>query len=152
MDAMKESRTRALLRGAARSRAMFPLACAIAAWGAAASAPAATPSVPANEAARETVVVGEVVETACFVMAGRRGENHRQCGVACARAGQPLAILDDKAGTLYVAVFDRSEGTPDNPLLGMVSERVEVRGIPLERGGVNAILVKRARSLNPPAD
>lgn len=110
----------------------------------------AAPNLPNEEAdrPRETVIVGEVVETGCFVMAGRRGENHRQCALACARAGQPVGILEDGAGgTLHVAIFDRSEATPENPLLELLSERVEVRGFPVERGGVRGVVVKRVRSL-----
>jgi hypothetical protein len=111
---------------------------------------AATPAP--SEASRETVITGEVVETGCFVIAARRGEAHRQCGIACARAGQPLGIFDEHGGTLYLAVFDRSDTLPDPPLSDFVADRVEVRGTVVERGGVLAIVVKRVRSLSPPRD
>lgn len=104
---------------------------------------AALPDTP-----REAVITGEVVETACFVMAGRRGQLHRPCATACARAGQPLGILEDGTGTLHIAVFDRTDGTPENPLLDLIADRAEVRGTAIERGGVSAIIVKRVRSLS----
>jgi len=107
----------------------------------------ATSGLP-GDIPRETVITGEVVETACFVMAGRRGQLHRQCATACARAGQALGILEDGTGTLYVAVFDRIDATPENPLLDLIADRAEVRGTAVERGGVSAIIVKRARSLS----
>ena len=105
-----------------------------------------------GEASHEAVITGEVVETGCFVIAARRGEAHRQCGIACARAGQPLGIFDEHAGTLYLAIFDRSEALPDPPLSDFVADRVEVHGSIVERGGVLAIVVKRVRSLSPPRD
>jgi hypothetical protein len=110
----------------------------------------ATPSLP--ESGREVVVTGELVETGCFVMSGRRGAEHRQCAIACARAGQPLGVLEDKTSTLWLAIFDRTDAAPDPAIVNLLSGRVEVRGTAIERGGVNAILVKRVRSLSPPRD
>lgn len=107
---------------------------------------------PAQNESKESVITGEVVESGCFVIAARRGETHRQCGIACARAGQPLAIFDEHSGTLYLAVFDRSEALPDPPLSDFVADRVEVHGSLVERGGLLAIVVKKVRSLSPPRD
>ena len=75
---------------------------------------------------------------------------HRQCAIACARAGQPLGILEDGTGTLHVAVFDRSEGRPSDQLESLIADRVEVRGTAVERGGISGIVVKRVRSLSAP--
>jgi hypothetical protein len=111
---------------------------------------AAAPPKTREEPVHETVITGEVVETACFVMAGRHGQLHRPCATACARAGQPLGILEQRTGTLYVGVYDQGEGTPEDPLRDLIADRVEVRGTAIERGGVSAIVVKRVRSLSPP--
>ena len=93
------------------------------------------------------VVRGEVVETACYVMANRRGEGHRECAIACARAGQSLGILDEKTKTLLFLVLDRRTHEPPNPLLEHVAARVEVRGRRVERGGVSGIIVDDVKSL-----
>ncbi len=108
------------------------------------------PASPAvrPEAGQEIAVTGEVVETGCFVMAGRRGAQHRQCAISCARAGQPLGVLDDQTGTLYLAVLDRTAHVPQDPLAPLIAQRVELRGTLAERGGVSAILVKRVRPLD----
>jgi hypothetical protein len=111
----------------------------------------AAPPTPAPDAPRDAVVRGEVVETGCFVMAGRRGEAHRQCALACARAGQDLALLDDKTKTAYVLVQDFTAGTPVNPLLEHVGRKVEVRGTILERGGRPGIIVRQVKALSAPA-
>lgn len=102
-----------------------------------------------SETGRELVITGEVVETGCFVMAGRRGQSHRQCAIACARAGQPLGILEDRTGTLHLVVIDRREGEVENPLAPLIAERVEVRGVVVERGGISGIVPKRVRPLTP---
>jgi hypothetical protein len=102
---------------------------------------------PALAEAETLVVRGEVVETACYVMGGRRGEEHRECGIACARAGQPLGILDEKTKALLFLVLDRRSHEPSNPLLEHVAARVEVRGQRIERGGINGIVVESVKSL-----
>lgn len=107
-------------------------------------APAANVETPESAV---VTVRGEVVETACYVMADRRGEEHRQCGITCARAGQPLGILDEKTRTLLFLVLDRRGGEPRNPLLDLVASRVEVRGRRFERGGITGIVVDQVKDL-----
>jgi hypothetical protein len=104
-------------------------------------------AAPARPDSDVVVVRGEVVETACYVMGNRRGEEHRECGIACARAGQPLGILDEKTKTLLFLVLDRRTHEPSNPLLEHVAARVEVRGRRIERGGINGIVVQDVKSL-----
>jgi hypothetical protein len=104
-------------------------------------------AVPARSESDVVVVRGEVVETACYVMGDRRGEAHRECGIACARAGQPLGILDEKTRTLLFLVLDRRTHEPPNPLLEHVAARVEVRGRRVERGGITGIVVEQVKSL-----
>lgn len=123
--------------------------------GLVAAAPAPAIARPAERAApipteipfeqrRETTVVGEAVDTGCFVMAGRRGSLHGPCATACARAGQPIGILD-RSGRLTVAVFDHRSDAPENLLVDHLAQTVEVSGIPVERGGLRAIFVRRVR-------
>ena len=110
----------------------------------------AAPSEPPTrspEPPREVVVTGEVVETGCFVMAGRRGEQHKQCALACARAGQPLGLLEDRTGTLFLVVSDRRHDGGEDPLLPFVGEKVEIRGSAADRGGLSALLLRRVRPL-----
>jgi len=110
---------------------------------------AAAPS--ASDAPRDSVLRGEVVETGCFVIGGRRGEVHKPCALACARAGQDLGVLDEQTKSLFVVVQDLSGGPQPNPLLDHVATRVEVRGTTVERGGVNGIVVRSVKTLTGPA-
>jgi hypothetical protein len=126
----------------------FVVAAAMLVWQAAHAASDGHGPAPVD-AGREVVITGEVVESGCYVMAGRRGEEHRQCAIACARAAQPLAILEDKTGIVHLAIYDRAAAAPNDSLLEHVADRVEIRGTAIERGGITAILVKRVRSLSP---
>jgi hypothetical protein len=80
-------------------------------------------------------------------MAGRRGEEHRQCAITCARAGQPLGIVDERSRTLLFLVLDRRAGEASNPLLDSIAARVEVRGRRFDRGGISGIVVEQVKEL-----
>jgi hypothetical protein len=83
-------------------------------------------------------------------MGNRRGLLHRECALACARAGQELGILDDRTKSLFVLLQDYREHAPKNPLLEHIAGRVEVSGEIVERGGVKAIVPRQVRLVSPP--
>ncbi len=93
------------------------------------------------------VLRGEVVEPSCFVVGNRRGESHRQCAIACARAGQDLAILDERSGLLWLELPDRREGHAEQRLLPHIARRVEVSGFAAERGGVRGLTIESVDEL-----
>jgi hypothetical protein len=122
-------------------------------WATPASAARATgkpTASPTPSGPRESVLRGEVVEAGCFVIGGRKGESHRHCALTCARAGEPLGVLDDETKLLYLVVQDLSDAPEQNPLLPYVAQKVEVRGITLERGGINGVIVRTVKAINPP--
>jgi hypothetical protein len=117
---------------------------------AAAKPGSAAHAAAASEGTHETVLRGEVVENGCFVIGARRGEAHLSCALTCARAGENLGLLDDESKTLFLVVQDLTAGPQPNPLLDYLTQRVEVRGTTVERGGISAIVVHQVKSLNPP--
>ena len=48
-------------------------------------------------------VTGLVVDTGCYLHHDSKGAEHMDCAKMCAKAGVPLAILDDK-GKLYLPI------------------------------------------------
>ena len=104
---------------------------------------------PTASGPREMVLRGEVVENGCFIIGGRKGEPHRHCALTCALAGESLGLLDDETKLLFVVVQDLTAGPEQNPLLPWIAQRVEIRGVTMERGGVNGVIVRQVRPLNP---
>lgn len=94
-----------------------------------------------------TLIRGEVVETGCFVIGDRHGPDHRQCAIACARAGQDLGILDEETGLLHIEIRDQRDAPVPSALLGHVAERVEVRGRGWQRGGLQGIEIRQVQTL-----
>jgi hypothetical protein len=94
-----------------------------------------------KQKAKEVSLTGEVVDVSCYLHSGARGEGHKDCAVACAKAGGPLGILT-KDGKLYVSVLpdDHSAG-PNQKLMDYVAENVTVTGMVRSKGGVNAVMI-----------
>jgi hypothetical protein len=94
-----------------------------------------------KQKAKEVSLTGEVVDVSCYLQSGARGEGHKDCAVACAKAGGPLGILT-KSGKLYVSVLpdDHSAG-PNQKLMDYIAENVTVKGVVRTKGGVNGLMI-----------
>jgi hypothetical protein len=86
-------------------------------------------------------IVGEVVDPACWVVNGAKGASHKDCAVACAKAGQVLAILESKTQKLYLVATDKPGEDPNKGLIDYVGQTVTARGRVYARGGVTAIKI-----------
>ncbi len=93
--------------------------------------------------AKETTIKGEVVEISCYLAHGAKGDNHRGCGVACAKSGSPLGILT-KDGKLYVSVLpDDHKTAPNAILMEHVAHQVEATGIIREKNGLRGMMITK---------
>lgn len=54
--------------------------------------------------AKKKTIVGELVDSKCYLAMGARGEGHRACAVKCAKMGIPVAIADAKGNTYTIAL------------------------------------------------
>jgi hypothetical protein len=93
------------------------------------------------------VIVGEVVDTTCYLLHDGKGPDHSDCAVTCVKAGTPAAILDDKTRKLVFPLAPENEAhhgkRPDEALMPYVGKRVRVTGRTVERGGVTAIVIEK---------
>jgi hypothetical protein len=106
---------------------------------------------PAKTAGGESVLTtkvtpatlaGEIVDPQCWIQHDGRGKAHTGCALACAKAGQTLAFLDDKTGKLYQVLAPSHSADPNEPLYPWVGKPVIVKGDLMARGGMNAIVIK----------
>ena len=88
---------------------------------------------------------GEVIDPACYLRAGQKGAAHKQCTIACAKAGHDLAILDPETDTVYFIVEDKAGADPNVPVRAFAAEMVEVQGTLYSRSGVKGVVVKTVR-------
>ena len=106
---------------------------------AAKAAKAATEAEPAKVASRS--IVGEVVDPACWIVNGSKGAQHKECAIACAKAGQVLAIVETKSQKLYLVATDKPGEDPNKGLIDYVGQLVVVKGRVYTRGGASGIKV-----------
>ena len=104
-----------------------------------ASKASAAPKAAASSARRE--IVGEVVDPACWVINGAKGEAHKECAIACAKAGQTLAILERKTNKIYILASAKPGEDPNKDVVGYAGQAVLVKGKVFTRGGLAAIQV-----------
>lgn len=111
--------------------------------------PAAGKSAPTAATGKEVVaakggprsVIGEVVDPACWIVNGAKGDSHKECAIACAKAGQVLAIVEKKSQKLYLLATDKPGEDPNKGLMDYVGQTVMVKGRVYSRGGVTGIKV-----------
>ena len=86
-------------------------------------------------------VTGEVIDSACYIKSGARGESHRVCAQKCGDAGIPLALVEEGTGTVvWIASVDDME-TPNAKLRPFAGRRVTITGTWAERGGAKLFLL-----------
>jgi len=85
-------------------------------------------------------VTGEVVDMWCYLEGGDRGAAKKACATACAKAGNPIGILDAK-GNLYVAAGLKDHQPAQALLLDKLSSDVTATGTLVRQGGVQMLYV-----------
>jgi hypothetical protein len=97
----------------------------------------------ADTAGRSETVKGYVLDSACAFTKSLDKPISRDCALACAKAGSPLAILTSD-GTIYwpIAATTPSSGQNDK-LLPFAGEQVTASGKVFERKGSKAIVIDK---------
>src|SRR6476619_1635945 len=96
-----------------------------------------------EQATKTATVKGYVLDSACAFTKGLEKPISRECALACAKAGSPLAILTSD-GTIYwpIAGTTPSAGQNDK-LLPFAGEKVTASGKVFERKGSKAIVIDK---------
>lgn len=86
-------------------------------------------------------VTGEVVDMWCYMEGGDRGPAKKQCATVCAKAGNPIGLLDAK-GNLYMTAGLKDHQPAQALLLDKMSDTVTVTGTLVKKGGVQMIYIE----------
>ena len=95
-----------------------------------------------HEAGTSTTIVGRVVGLACYLGHGTVGDSHRECALTCAKAGIPMAILDQSTQTLYLPLAKDHHQAANTELMPFVEREVRVTGTVVEKDGMKAITLE----------
>ena len=91
--------------------------------------------------AKTITMTSLVVDTGCYMSHNSKGEKHESCATACAKAGVPLALLDEASGTLYIPVASDHKNQ-NAKLMPFIEKKVTVTGTLIEKGGVKGFVIK----------
>ena len=93
---------------------------------------------------KTATVSGELVDMACYLGHGAKGEKHAKCAQMCVlKGGAPLGILS-KDGDLYLVVPDHSNEKPYNSAKEWAGSDAKLTGKIIKSGGLPAIIVSAA--------
>jgi hypothetical protein len=96
-------------------------------------------------------IVGEVVDPGCWIVNGVKGPSHKDCAIACAKAGQVLGILESKTQKLYILATDKPGEDPNKGLIDYVGQMVTAKGRVYSRGGATGIKITSVAPYSPMA-
>jgi hypothetical protein len=85
-------------------------------------------------------LVGQVVDTGCYIHHDSKGAEHADCAKMCAKAGVPLAILDDK-GKLYLPIATDHKNQ-NLKLMPFIEKKVKITGLAFDKGGLAGVSIK----------
>ena len=80
----------------------------------------------------------------CYMEGGDRGPAKKDCATACAKAGNPIGVLDAK-GHLYVAAGQSDHQPAQSLLVNKMSDQVAVTGTLVTHGGVQMIYIESVK-------
>ncbi len=93
-------------------------------------------SARAAEEGKETTVKGEVIDMACYLDHGAKGEKHAECAQTCISSGLPVGIKADD-GKTYLVIGEHK--TLNSELAPLAGKTVTVKGKMVSRDGINMI-------------
>jgi hypothetical protein len=103
-----------------------------------------TSTVLADPQGETVKVKGDVVDLWCFLEGGDHGADHKECAVACAKAGNPIGLLTEK-GEIYVMMGMKDHQPGREVLIDKMAETVTVEGTLVKKGGTQVIYVSSVK-------
>ncbi len=91
-------------------------------------------------------VKGEIVDLACYLDHGARGEGHRMCAQTCLKNGEPMGLLTAD-GTVYLLMAPHDDATAFEQAKTLAADQVQVTGPVAEKAGIKAISVTQVKKL-----
>lgn len=84
-----------------------------------------------------------VVDAVCLLPGGLKGDGHRECAIACDKAGVRMYLLDEQANVLYAVMADGPLKDPNAPLRAHLERVVTVKGdLYTGPGGTKVVAIK----------
>ena len=106
-----------------------------------AAAPSLAKDAPGKKAkVRRETIVGEVVDTTCYITKGAHGAEHRACAASCLKGGAPVGMVAEDGTLVLVFAGEGDEGKAAYEAIKQrPAEVVRAKGTVHRRNGVTAL-------------
>lgn len=91
-------------------------------------------------------VTGEVVDMACYMANGAKGEGHKSCAASCIKGGSPMGVLTND-GQLYLLIENHDKQAAYASAKKYAGEQISVTGDFKEKGGVQSLVVNEVKGM-----
>ena len=88
-------------------------------------------------------ITAQVVDMACYINGGMKGDDHKMCSEVCAKAGVPLVFLTEDGGILLPTGMGMPSTGQNDKLIEFAEQKVQVTGPVMERAGARTIIVQK---------
>jgi len=80
----------------------------------------------------------------CYLEGGDHGADHKQSGIMCAKAGNPIGLVTEK-GEVYIMMGLKDHQPGKEVLIDKMADTVTVEGILVKKGGTQVIYVSAVK-------
>ncbi len=95
--------------------------------------------------ADKVTITGEVIDTYCYSTAGAKGEGHRSCGLACAKKGIPVALLEKGTDKVYVLLPNKQAAAVPKAAIDKMGRQATITGSVYTVGGSQFLTVESVK-------
>jgi hypothetical protein len=95
--------------------------------------------------AADTMATGHLRDSFCFLTMGAHGASHHDCAVACAKAGIPVLLEEDKTNKFYVLMPPKDKQSLPGDLINKIEDEVTVSGHQYSKGGMTFLTVESVK-------
>lgn len=92
---------------------------------------------------RNVTVVGQVVDVVAYLTTGTKGDTPqgKEATLASARGGNPLGVLDEKSGKVYVVTMKQANTGANETLVPWVGMKIQAKGDVYKKGGCEVMVL-----------
>jgi len=98
--------------------------------------------IPVYADADDVKITGEVIDTFCYTALGAKGEGHRECGLACAKKGAPVAILENGTNKVYVLLPNKDKTALPDAVIDKMGRAATITGHVYSKGSSQFLTVE----------
>ena len=99
-----------------------------------------------EEGPKEVTVQGEVLDMACYIAHGAKGEDHAGCAKICVKGGQPMGLLTSD-GTVYLLYAGHDDASAYDKTKDFAGKNVEIKGKAATKAGIKGIEVQSVKAV-----